>query len=96
MAQSQLFFPGNNRTVVRNVDGSTSYVLHKTAVVVAHADGKIVLDSGGYGSATTKLAMNQVANQFFGGRFAVSQRKGQWFVTFKGREFAFDDGMVLS
>ena len=58
-------------------------------------DGSIVLDSGGWRTATTKLAMNQASKQD-GLGFQVFARRGEWFVTWKGRELEFESGMCLS
>jgi hypothetical protein len=68
---------------------------HNTIVVDREPDGTIVLDSGGWRTATTKLRMNQAANQF-GLGFYVSQRKGDWFVTLRcGTELPFHDGITF-
>ena len=93
MAQSHTF-----RGVARAqtaVNGAKHYVYHKTSVVVRNADGSIRLDSGGWKTATTKLAMNQASAQDNLG-FRVSQRGGEWFVDWRGNELQFTDGMVLA
>ena len=68
---------------------------YKTVVVKHRTNGEIVLNSGGYRTATTKLAMNQASNQFKMG-FRVFQDAGDWFVTYKGKTIPFYDEMVLS
>lgn len=45
-------------------------------------------------TVTTKRKMNQAANQF-GLGYGVFQRKGDWFVTTRGGEFPFKDGMRI-
>ena len=65
------------------VNGAKHYVYHKTSVVVRNADGSIRLDSGGWKTATTKLAMNQASNQD-GLGFQVFQRAHDWFVNWRG------------
>jgi len=63
---------------------------------VAWRDGKVVkLNSGGYRTATTKLRMNQFANEFCNGGFKVYQKGGEWFVHIApiGLVYPFYDGM---
>lgn len=89
-----LKFQGVARTV-STVAGVKRYTYHSTAVVQVNPDGSIVLDSGGWRTATTKLAMNQASKQD-GLGFQVFARRGEWFVTWKGRELEFESGMCLS
>jgi hypothetical protein len=94
MAQTQQF-----RGTARRIETSGNfrrYYYHRTAVVgVNTSNGAIRLDSGGWRTATTKLAMNQASHQD-GLGFSVIQRKGDWFVNWQGKELPFTDGMVLS
>jgi hypothetical protein len=96
MAQTQQF-RGTARRIEAYDHGSVamSFFYHNTAVVSAMRDGSLKLDSGGWLTATTKLAMNQASNEF-GYGFSVSQRKGDWYVNWQGKELPFTDGMVLS
>ena len=66
---------------------------HDTVIVRFNAE-KIVLDSGGWQSRTTKVRMNQASNQFNLG-YQVFQKKHAWYVSFHGEITPFDDGMVL-
>lgn len=93
MAQTSVF-KGNNRSILRCED-NTAYILHSTAIVRVYDDGRIALNSGGWVTATTKTAMNQVSNQYCLG-FRVSQVKGEWVVSHMGSELAFRDGLILS
>ena len=94
MAQNSIF-RGVARKII-STESYTAYRYHNTAVVRVDRDGTITLDSGGYRTATTKLAMNQVSNQF-GYGFQVIQRKGDWFVvTDGGNEWEFYDGIVFT
>ena len=77
MSQTQRV--GSTATKVTTLDGETSVKYHDT-VVVRFRPGQVVLNSGGWRTATTKLRMNQAANEF-GLRFQVFQSKGEWFVT---------------
>lgn len=52
---------------------------HDTDVVMVHGDGRVTLRTGGWFTATTKVRMNQAANQF-GLGFQVGQKDGKWSV----------------
>ena len=92
MAQTQEF-RGTARSIITR-DGVREYVYHSTAVVVVNADKSIRLDSGGWLTATTKRAMNQASVQDALG-FRVFQKRGDWFVDWRGETFDFKDQMVL-
>lgn len=94
MAQTTVF-KGTARNVVTLADdGSRLFIYHSTVIVRKYTDGRVVLDSGGYHTNTTKNAMNQAAYQY-GMGFSVSQRKGDWFVRWGEQEISFTDGMTL-
>ena len=88
---------GTVATSVRTEDGTTTIRYHQTDVVKFNkVEGWIQLDSGGWHTVTTKLRMNQAANQF-GLGYSVYQRKGEWFVdTPDGRTLDFADGMKVA
>jgi len=67
---------------------------HNTAVVeVTH--NRIVLNTGGWKTVTTKRRMNQTSNQY-GLKYRVYQSKGCWFVYYNGKDLAFkNDELVL-
>lgn len=92
MPQNQQF-RGTARRIETHAD-IRCYFYHSTAVVQVHPGGHITLNSGGWRSATTKLAMNQASNQDNLG-FWVSQRDHEWFVTWQGTEIPFTDNMQL-
>ncbi len=75
------------------IDGFTKVVYHST-VVVKWDNVKIVLNSGGWRTLTTKTRMNQASSQF-GLGFGVYQRAGKWFVDYKGEIIDFQDNMIL-
>jgi len=81
-------------TVVTGDDGVTRCTYHQT-VVVAWGNGKIVLDSGGWKTATTKLRRNQCANEYWL-PFSVYQKDYEWFVETGGKVLPFKDGMVIN
>lgn len=83
MAQTQRF-TGRARRIAPNVEtGTINYFYHDTAVVGVFNDGTIRLNSGGFRTYTTKLAMNQASNQD-GLGFGVVQKAGKWLVWWKG------------
>lgn len=95
MAQTQVF-RGTARAIRRNPEtGTVNYFYHDTPIVGVFTDGSIRLNSGGWQTATTKRAMNQASNQDNLG-FQVFQRKHAWFVSWKGLEVPFVDGMFLA
>lgn len=70
---------GRTATTIRTEDEDLVVRYHWTDVVMVR-DGKMVtLNSGGYQTATTKVRMNQTANQYDLG-FTVYQKNFQWFV----------------
>ena len=77
------------------VNGARHYVYHRTAVVIVSQIKTIRLDSGGWRTATTLRAMNQASTQDELG-FRVFQRRGDWLVTWQGRELPFADQMLLT
>lgn len=93
MAQNQVF-RGVARDIVEKSD-RTEYCYHDTPVVSIYYCGRSIrLNSGGYRTATTKLAMNQVSNEY-GLGFIVFQDAGEWWVHYKGRTTNFVDDMFL-
>lgn len=94
MAQTHSF-RGTARTIVTVPGQGRFYSYHRTAVVVVREDGTIRLDSGGWKTRTTLIAMNQASNQDCL-KFRVFQRDGDWFVHWQDRDVPFVDGMVLT
>ena len=68
---------GNNTYAIKVADDCYAIKLHNTHVVTAYLDGRIVLDNGGWYSATTKNRMHEYLPNGVG----VRQAKGDWFVT---------------
>ena len=66
-------------TSIRSEGGFTHVRYHATDVV-SFSDKEIILRTGGWFSVTTKLRMNQAANQFDLG-FVVGSDKGEWKVS---------------
>jgi hypothetical protein len=74
---------GPTATTVTERDGVLSVKYYNTEVVrYTRMSRHIMLDTGGYKTATTKARMNQTANQF-GLPYQVNQVNGEWIVTLK-------------
>lgn len=95
MTQEQIFRGVARRIAINPTTGTRNYFYHDTPVVGVFSNGEIMLNSGGYRTRTTKLAMNQASNQDNLG-FQVYQRKSHWYVSWRGQELPFEDNMVLS
>ena len=85
---------GTHKTSIVTLEGMTSVVYHSTAVVQFNSD-KIILNSGGWETATTKSRMNQASNQY-GLEFEVYQVNFSWYVDYKGETIPFRDMMRLN
>jgi hypothetical protein len=82
-------------TTVFNEDGWYKVVYHSTCIVKWNED-QIILDNGGWQTATTKKKMNQAANQFNLG-FQVYQEDFDWFVYLDMvTPFEFENGMIIN
>lgn len=69
---------GKRATTVHAENGTTVVTYHSTPIVTF--DGKrVILNTGGWFTATTKTRMNQAACQF-GLPYSVHQEKFRWFV----------------
>ena len=78
----------NNTTLLR-VDPSTIAIkLHSTNVITFHADGRIVFDSGGWKTSTTKERMNSFSPA------RVSQSRGTWEITISDQSANYADGIT--
>jgi hypothetical protein len=83
---------GTHATTVCRIDGELVVTYHSTAVVRANSE-RILLDTGGHFSSTTKTRMNQASRQFELG-YGVYQRKGKWFVDYNGKTIGFNSEVV--
>ena len=84
---------GNHKTSIINNNSITSVCYHNTEVVKI-TDNKIILNSGGWLTATTKRRMNQ-ASLSYGLGFSVYQVNFSWYVDYKGDTIPFEDNMEL-
>ena len=84
---SQIQKIGKHATTIINTEHVLIVQYHDTDVVwYSKVEDKIVLDSGGWKTSTTKLRMNQASNQFDLG-YHVFQDKGIWYVEFRNKTF---------
>ena len=65
----------------------TRYIRYHDTDVVEFSRNHIVLDSGGYWTATTKRRMNQAAD-YFGLSFKIRQSAGVWYVDCSSSKYA--------
>ena len=96
MSQTQKI--GSHKTsIFTDSEGFTNVVYHSTPVVrFSEVKDKIIVNSGGYLTNTTKTRINQASNQFRLG-FTVFQKNFDWFITNAiGETLPFVDGMVLT
>lgn len=84
MAQTQRV-GGRSTSVFTDDDGILNVVYHATHVVRSFP--------GGWRSLTTKLRMNQAANQFKLG-YSVFQKDFEWFVHWGGKVLKFDERTI--
>jgi hypothetical protein len=90
---SQQYRLGTVHTTVSTINGITNVTYHNTVVVSFNAK-KIILNNGGWQTATTKTRMNQSSNQFDLG-YTVTQENYNWFVMYNGKKRPFENGMIL-
>jgi hypothetical protein len=64
-------------------------VMEKPSFIVSFDAKRIVLNTGGWRSNTTKTRMNQTSNVFQLG-YRVYQKAGEWFCAHKGQDIPFD------
>ena len=83
MKMSQQTKLGKLATSVRQEDGLTVIRYHYTDIV-KFDDKRIILNTGGWYTATTKTRMNQASNQFNLG-YKVFQKDNAWFVSYSGK-----------
>lgn len=95
---TKLWYKTKRATTVMEIDGMQACVYHQTPVVQWN-DKHVILKSGGYRTATTKVRMNEVAHEYKLG-FVVFQDKQEWCVRLPGCEgldwVPFVEGMRFS
>ncbi|MFA5186659.1 MAG: hypothetical protein WC551_09305 [Patescibacteria group bacterium] len=78
----------NNTYMVRDTDKQITIRLHATSIITFLAGGKIILDSGGWKTPTTKDRLNM-------GPWRIEQAGGIWYLHYEGMESVFYDGITL-
>lgn len=83
--------------VVTRESHSVCVKLHNTVVIAINHSGA-TLNSGGYRTATTKVAINNALKQVRSFAFyQVVQKKGQWFLSTPDSQLIeFTDGMSIN
>lgn len=88
----------NNTYLKRRADGTLAVMLHATDVVTYHPDGRIVLDSGGWRTVTTKDRLNKYAPLHLwarNGQWLVGYYTGDWKETINQADI-YQDGMTIN
>ena len=78
---------GTATRIVRRGPDVIAVRYHETDVVTYHADGRLVLDSGGWMTATTKVRLNDYAVGF-----GVWSTGGVWHVSARNLDYTLDGG----
>ena len=89
---TQLNHISGTATTISTREGTTFVTYHSTDVVSFNRE-EIILNTGGWFTATTKTRMNQASNQFDLG-YRVFQDKGRWFVDFLGSCIKFNEDKI--
>lgn len=83
---------GNNTVEYFNAAGERFIRLHATNVLQFNPDGKIILNSGGWKTHTTKDRLNH----FLPSGYYITQKAGIWYLQNPAAtEIIFQDGMVI-
>lgn len=93
MAQTQQI-RGVATVVFRDENDSFMKVIYHDTIVVKWDEVKIILNSGGWRTNTTKTRMMQASNQYNLG-YQVFQKDFEWYVIHKGQVRLFVDGIIL-
>ena len=91
MSQTQTL--GTHKTTITKElgIGSEDYmvVMYWNTDIVKFNNERIILNTGGWSTVTTKLRMNQASNQF-GLGYNVYQKDFNWFVEYQGKTIPFN------
>jgi len=81
---------GNNTYLIRH-ENIIALRLHNTDVVTAYPDGRMMLNSGGWMTPTTKNRMNSIIYPYY-----IYQQDYSWYIRDNsGEVFPYFDGMTL-
>lgn len=73
--------------------GYTCVQYHDT-IVARFNDNKIILDTDGWYTVTTKKRMNQ-ASRLYGLGYHVYQRNHEWYVDYNGKTISLDKDILI-
>jgi hypothetical protein len=74
-------------------DGKVTMVVYHSTPVVKFTESKIILNTGGWNTQTTKNRMNQASNQF-GLGYQVRIKNGTWVVEYGDLKIPFEDDVL--
>lgn len=80
---------GNN-TYLEHVGDNACVLYHRTRIVTFRPDGCIRLLTGGWQTKATKERISDYSP------ISIYQRKHEWFFRWRGEEYKFRDGMVVT
>lgn len=92
MAQTQVVRGVKTEIVTR---AGYTEIIYRGTTVVQFNDDKIILNSNGWQTVTTKARMTQTSNQYDLG-FKVYQKKHCWYVDYRGTTVDYRDNMVIT
>lgn len=78
---------GKTTRIRRVADDAVALRYHQTDVITWYEDGRIVLDSGGWHTSTTKQKMGYAV--------VVIQTRGVWTLRWHGVTYVYEDGITL-
>lgn len=84
---------GTHATTVRYENGATIVRYHQTDILKFNED-KIILNTGGWNTTTTKKRLNQASAQF-GLNYHVYQKNYDWLVEYKGRVIIWIEPILI-
>jgi len=84
---------GKTATSIKTEQELTKIIYHDTCIVKFNHE-KIILNSGGWRTATTKRRMNQISNVYKLG-YRVYQHDFTWYIKFHDSILKFYDNMEL-
>lgn len=91
---SQQHTIGTHKTSVFTDNDDFTKVVYWSTPVVSFNSEKIILNTGGWQTSSTKTRMNQTSNQFQLG-FTVFQKDFEWFVEYNGETYPFDTTLEI-
>jgi hypothetical protein len=86
MSQEQII--PSYKTLVRHLSGGQTEVIYYETTIVRFDNGEIWLNTGDWWTASTKIRMNQVSEQFELG-YRVFVKNSKWYVTYQGKDHQF-------